>query len=108
MTAYGVANRIPFEIWLQIKDFMGPESSSSLYSVNRTWFEIVMNARYRDLDITRLNDDVVSRLPLVKCVFPCCGFEYIYPTAETLGSQNASDICPSLDQPFRIQSSAAC
>ncbi|KAJ7119684.1 hypothetical protein C8R44DRAFT_788706 [Mycena epipterygia] len=66
MTVHGAVNRIPFEIWLQIRDFMGHESSSSLYSVNRTLFEIVMNARYRVLDITRLNDDVVSRLPLVK------------------------------------------
>ncbi|KAJ7139977.1 hypothetical protein C8R43DRAFT_600575 [Mycena crocata] len=59
-------NRIPFEIWLQIRDFIGPADSSSLYSVNRTWFEMVMNARYQVIDITRLNEDVVSRLPLLR------------------------------------------
>ncbi|KAJ7621602.1 hypothetical protein DFH06DRAFT_1341225 [Mycena polygramma] len=59
-------NRIPFEIWLQIRDLVGLADTDTLYSVNRTWFEIVMNARYRDLDITRLNEDVLSRLPLLK------------------------------------------
>lgn len=64
--AIGAVHRIPFEIWLQIRDLIGLAESSSLYSVNRTWFEIVMNARYRDLDITRLTEEVSSRLPLLK------------------------------------------
>ncbi|KAJ6510669.1 hypothetical protein C8R45DRAFT_1068629 [Mycena sanguinolenta] len=59
-------DRIPFEIWLQIIGLLGSGDSSSLYGVNRTWFEIVMNARYRNLDITELNSNVLSRLPLLK------------------------------------------
>ncbi|KAJ7021906.1 hypothetical protein C8F04DRAFT_1139725 [Mycena alexandri] len=57
MVAVAAVNRVPFEIWLQITDLMGPTYSNSLYGVNRTWFEIVMNARYRE---------VLSRLPLMK------------------------------------------
>jgi hypothetical protein len=65
--AVGTAvSRIPFEIWLQIRDLVGPVYSESLYSLNRIWFEIVMNSRYRDLDITQLNETVLSRLPLLK------------------------------------------
>ncbi|KAJ6558254.1 hypothetical protein B0H19DRAFT_133190 [Mycena capillaripes] len=64
--AVGAVNRIPFEIWLQIRDLIGLADSNSLYSVNRIWFEIVMNNRYRDLDVTRLTEEVFSRLPLLK------------------------------------------
>ncbi|KAJ7027543.1 hypothetical protein C8F04DRAFT_1399470 [Mycena alexandri] len=66
MVAVAAVNRVPFEIWLQITDLMGPTYSNSLYGVNRTWFEIVMNARYRVLDVTTLNEEVLSRLPLMK------------------------------------------
>ncbi|KAJ6552088.1 hypothetical protein DFH09DRAFT_1167831 [Mycena vulgaris] len=64
--AASAINRIPFEIWLQIKDLIGPTESNSWYSINRAWFEIVMNARYRVLDVTHLTEDVLSRLPLLK------------------------------------------
>ncbi|KAJ7235074.1 hypothetical protein B0H12DRAFT_150620 [Mycena haematopus] len=66
MVVGAAVNRIPFEIWLQIRDLLDPAYSESLYSVNRTWFEIVMNSRYRDWDITQLNEIVLSRLPLLK------------------------------------------
>ncbi|KAF8198336.1 hypothetical protein K438DRAFT_1967079 [Mycena galopus ATCC 62051] len=66
MVVGAAVSRIPFEIWLQIRDLIGPPYSESLYSVNRPWFEIVMNSRYRDLDLTRLNETVLSRLPLLK------------------------------------------
>ncbi|KAJ7472004.1 hypothetical protein FB451DRAFT_312719 [Mycena latifolia] len=66
MPVASAANRIPFEIWLQIKDLIGPAESRELYSVNRAWFEIVMNARYRVLDVTHFNEDVMWRLPLLK------------------------------------------
>jgi hypothetical protein len=66
MAVGSAANRIPFEIWLQIRNLIGSAESSALYSVNRAWLEIVMNARYRVLDVTLLNEDVMSRLPLVK------------------------------------------
>ncbi|KAK7039417.1 heat shock protein 12A [Favolaschia claudopus] len=59
-------NRIPFEIWLQIKELIASDDSESLYSINRAWFEIVMNSRYEVLDITKLNDRTVSRLPLLR------------------------------------------
>ncbi|KAJ7773640.1 hypothetical protein DFH07DRAFT_801336 [Mycena maculata] len=58
--------RLPFEIWLHIKELVDPAESSSFYSVNRAWFEIVMNSRYRVLDLTHLDEGVLSRLPLVK------------------------------------------
>ncbi|KAJ7711990.1 hypothetical protein B0H16DRAFT_1895217 [Mycena metata] len=59
-------NRVPFEIWLQIADLMGPAYSGRLYGVNRAWFEIAMNARYRVLDATVLKERVLSRLPLLR------------------------------------------
>ncbi|KAF7328796.1 Heat shock protein 12A [Mycena venus] len=55
-------NRIPFEIWLRISDLVGPEHSSSLYSVNRTWFTIAMDLRYKDLDLSRPDEKLLSRL----------------------------------------------
>ncbi|KAJ7896277.1 hypothetical protein B0H14DRAFT_2678910 [Mycena olivaceomarginata] len=66
MAVSTAVSRIPFEIWLQIRDLVGPVYSESLYSLNRIWFEIVMNSRYRDLDITQVNETVLSRLPLLK------------------------------------------
>ncbi|KAJ7186996.1 hypothetical protein C8R46DRAFT_1184764 [Mycena filopes] len=66
MLGASAANRVPFEIWLQIADLIGPAYSNSLYGVNRSWFEIVMNARYRVLDLTALNQEVLFRLSRLK------------------------------------------
>ncbi|KAJ7086371.1 hypothetical protein B0H15DRAFT_950483 [Mycena belliarum] len=61
-------NRVPFEIWLQVKNLVRTAESNEWYSVNRAWFEIVMNARYRVLDVADVVGDEVKlrRLSLLK------------------------------------------
>ncbi|KAJ7089787.1 hypothetical protein B0H15DRAFT_907749 [Mycena belliarum] len=62
----------PPEIWLQIADYLPPLDVADLYSVNSHWFDIAMNARYRQIsfaflnrtmlrDLTRLRDPAVAR-----------------------------------------------
>ncbi|KAJ7493320.1 hypothetical protein B0H11DRAFT_2005884 [Mycena galericulata] len=62
----------PPEIWLQIAEYMPPLVVADLYSVNSQWFDIAMNARYRQIsfaflnramlrDLTRLRDPAVAR-----------------------------------------------
>ncbi|KAJ7132248.1 hypothetical protein C8R44DRAFT_730952 [Mycena epipterygia] len=62
----------PPEIWLQVADYMPPLVVADLYAVNSQWFDIAMNARYRQIsfaflnramvrDLTRLRDPAVAR-----------------------------------------------
>ncbi|KAF7356981.1 Polygalacturonase 3 [Mycena venus] len=63
---------LPSEIWLQVADYLPPQMVGDLYSVNRQWFDISMNARYRQVsfaflnramlrDLERLRDPAVAR-----------------------------------------------
>ncbi|KAJ7777358.1 hypothetical protein B0H16DRAFT_955537 [Mycena metata] len=63
---------LPTEIWQQISDCIPPQHVADLYSVNRSWFDIAMNARYRQIsfaflnramlrDLSRLRDPAVAR-----------------------------------------------
>ncbi|KAJ7708775.1 hypothetical protein B0H17DRAFT_365147 [Mycena rosella] len=62
----------PPEIWLQVAEYMPPLVVADLYSVNSQWFDIAMNARYRQIsfaflnramvrDLARLRDPAVAR-----------------------------------------------
>ncbi|KAJ7027854.1 hypothetical protein C8F04DRAFT_71270 [Mycena alexandri] len=63
---------LPSELWHQVADHIPPQLVADLYSVNRPWFEIAMNARYRQIsfaflnramlrDLARLRDPAVAR-----------------------------------------------
>ncbi|KAJ7626288.1 hypothetical protein DFH06DRAFT_1228449 [Mycena polygramma] len=63
---------LPQEIWYQIAEYLPPQTVGDLYSVNRPWFDIAMNARYRQIsfaflnrqmlhDLIRLRDPAVAR-----------------------------------------------
>ncbi|KAJ7623697.1 hypothetical protein FB45DRAFT_113222 [Roridomyces roridus] len=62
----------PPEIWLQIAYHIPPHLLADLYAVNRQWYDMAMNARYRQIsfaflnrgmlhDLTRLRDPAVAR-----------------------------------------------
>ncbi|KAJ7460744.1 hypothetical protein FB451DRAFT_1405285 [Mycena latifolia] len=62
----------PPEIWLQVAEYLPPLVVADLYSVNSQWFDIAMNARYRQIsfaflnramvrDLARLRDPAVAR-----------------------------------------------
>ncbi|KAJ7641518.1 hypothetical protein FB45DRAFT_358902 [Roridomyces roridus] len=61
-----MANRLPFEIWLHIKGFLDPTESEWLYSINSAWFQMVMDDRYRVLDLTLIDSRVLARLPVLR------------------------------------------
>ncbi|KAJ7272615.1 hypothetical protein B0H12DRAFT_1177263 [Mycena haematopus] len=63
---------LPSEIWMQIAEYLPPQMVADLYSVNRHWFDIAMNARYHQVsfaflnramlrDLDRLRDPAVAR-----------------------------------------------
>ena len=46
---------IPHEIWLHIAQFIPETSLQNLYTINRSFFEIAMNARYREVHFSNFD-----------------------------------------------------
>jgi hypothetical protein len=41
----------PYDVWLCIASFISADDLQKLYAVNRALFDIVMNIRYREIDL---------------------------------------------------------
>ena len=55
---------LPFEIWLTVMDFIPSDDHLKLCSVNRDFFEIIMNERYRSVQLQRRRD-IIKNLELL-------------------------------------------
>ena len=62
---------IPNEIWIHILSFLPKSFRRELISVNSALFDIAMNERYREVDITKIEKKtlwIISRLRyVVRC-----------------------------------------
>jgi hypothetical protein len=60
----------PSEIWLQVADHLPAHLVGDLYTVNRQWFDIAMNARYRQISFAFLNRAMLRDLTRLRSVIP--------------------------------------
>ena len=53
---------IPRDIWLHIAEFIPEPDLCSMITVNSVFFELGMEARYREVSISYLEDKIVRKL----------------------------------------------
>jgi len=57
---------IPHEIWLHIAKFIPENSLRGLYSVNSSFFDIVMNVRYREVEFIDFDSAMLKKFNRLK------------------------------------------
>lgn len=47
---------LPYDVWLQIGEFLTPAQRRSLLSVNRAFLDLALNGHYRELVLYNLDE----------------------------------------------------
>jgi hypothetical protein len=61
-----IAKTLPYEIWLHIATFIPPALLRNLYSVNRSFFDIAMNARYNEVQFVDFDAVMLKKFNRLK------------------------------------------
>jgi hypothetical protein len=59
---------IPDDVWLHIAEFIPQQHLQHLFSVNRSFFQAAMNARYRTVNLHRLKCETFKLLVRLQSV----------------------------------------